>query len=108
MNSKFKFMRIILFFDLSTITSEDTRKYNKFMKLILKEGYIREQFSIYSKLAINAKTADDEKRYIYKICNVNGLVQVLIITEKQYASIEYITGKKQTKYIQSTDKIIYL
>jgi CRISPR-associated protein Cas2 len=101
-------MRIFVFFDLPNVTADETRKYSKFMRLILKEGYIREQYSIYSKLVINSKTADDEKIYINKICPSNGLVQILIITEKQYASIEYVAGKKQTKFIQSIDKIIYL
>ena len=48
--SGFRFMRIMVFFDLPTITLEDRRNYTKFIKCLIKNGFIMLQESVYSKL----------------------------------------------------------
>ncbi|MFV0499900.1 MAG: CRISPR-associated endonuclease Cas2, partial [Bacilli bacterium] len=44
-----RFMRIILFFDLPQTTSTEKKVYRKFHNLLISEGFIMVQFSIYSK-----------------------------------------------------------
>lgn len=36
----FRFMRMIVFFDLPTITTEDRRNYRLFRKMLIKNGFI--------------------------------------------------------------------
>ena len=38
--SGFRFMRMIVFFDLPTLTNEDKRNYRKFRKVLIKNGFI--------------------------------------------------------------------
>ena len=54
----YRYMRVIVLFDLPVTTSEDMRQYTKFRKYLLKSGFIMMQESVYSKLALNATVAE--------------------------------------------------
>jgi len=94
-------MRLIVFFDLPTTTVKDGQEYRRFHKFLTKNGFIMTQFSVYSKLVLNASQADSVKKLLTKNVPQKGLVQVLQITEQQFANIEYLVGKSQTKIIDS-------
>lgn len=104
----YRFMRMIVFFDLPTETSEDRRNYRRFRSGLLKSGFIMMQESVYCKLLMNS-TAD---RYVCeavrKIKPPKGTVQMLTITEKQFAGIEYLTGKFHTDVISTDERMIVL
>ena len=46
-------MRIIVFFDLPTLTYKDQKEYRLFRKLLINDGFVMMQESIYTKLALN-------------------------------------------------------
>ena len=46
----YRYMRMILMFDMPTDTAEDRKAYRKFRKFLLSEGFIMHQFSVYSKV----------------------------------------------------------
>ena len=46
-------MRVIVFFDLPTLTSENRREYTKFRKFLIKNGFLMMQESVYTKMALN-------------------------------------------------------
>ncbi|MEG1801414.1 MAG: CRISPR-associated endonuclease Cas2, partial [Oscillospiraceae bacterium] len=91
-------MRVIIFFDLPMMTGADVKNYTKFRKFLVKEGFIMLQKSVYTKLAINSSTANLVKTKLEKNKPQEGLVQMLTVTEKQFAGMENITGvyKKNT------------
>lgn len=91
-------MRILLFFDLPTDTPKDRKIYSKFRKLLINEGFIMMQESVYTKLALNSSVVNSVKDKIYKNKPPKGIVQMLTITEKQFNTIEYIVGKKMVMY----------
>ena len=49
----YRFMRVIVFFDLPTETTEDKKNYRKFRKFLIKGGFLMLQESVYAKLALN-------------------------------------------------------
>ena len=104
----FRFMRMIVFFYLSTITAKERRAYNKFRKGLVKDGFIMMQESVYVKLALNNSIVDSEKEKIKKIKPKNGVIQLLTITEKQFSSIEYLLGGKNTNTLDGTERLIVL
>ena len=53
----YKFMRLMVFFDLPMLTDKDRREYNRFHKYLLKNGFIMMQKSVYTKLVINNVTS---------------------------------------------------
>ena len=77
-------MRIIVMFDLPTITPAERQEYTKFRKFLLKSGFIMMQESVYTKIALNTPTADGIMQQIRNHKPPEGLVQVLTITEKQF------------------------
>ena len=42
----YRFMRIIVFFDLPTETLEDKREYRKFRKMLIENGFVMMQESV--------------------------------------------------------------
>lgn len=101
-------MRTVVFFDLPTLTFNDQRNYRRFHKFLVNEGFIMMQESVYSKICLNL----GQSKYLYdrirKVCPKDGIVEVLNVTEKQYASIEYIAGKSQNKIIDNLDRLVIL
>ena len=87
-------MRILVFFDLPTETSKDRKIYSRFRKFLIKEGFIMMQESVYSKLALNNSITNAIRDKIEKNKPPKGIVQMLVITEKQFSSIEYIVRRK--------------
>ena len=101
-------MRILLFFDLPTDTPRDRKIYSKFRKLLINEGFIMMQESVYTKLALNNSVVNSVKDKIYKNRPPKGIVQMLAITEKQFNSIEYIVGKKDSNVLDNTERMIII
>lgn len=101
-------MRVIVFFDLPMENVKDRKIYSKFRKLLINEGFIMIQKSVYSKLALNNSIVNSVKDKLYKNKPPKGIVQILTITEKQYSSIEYIVGEKNEGIIDNTERLIIL
>lgn len=101
-------MRTIVFFDLPNIYYKDRRNYQRFHKFLINEGYIMLQESVYSKLALNLQQAQLNVNKVRKNSPTKGIIQVLNITEKQYAQIEYIIGNPPTKIIDNEERLIIL
>lgn len=101
-------MRIIVFFDLPTTSSADQREYNKFHKFLVNTGYAMMQESVYIKLALNMSIVKSEQLKLEKNKPKKGIVQVLIITEKQFSQIKYLVGEKKTKIIDIEDRLIVI
>lgn len=104
----FRYMRMMIFFDLPTETAKDRKIANNFRKSLINEGFIMMQESLYTKLALNMSIVSSIKEKIYKIAPRKGIVQMLVITEKQFSSIEYITGQKSEKILDDTERLIIL
>lgn len=101
-------MRILVMFDLPVGTDTERREYHLFRKHLIKNGFLMLQESIYCKIAQNQTAADSIIENIRKNKPRSGLVQVLRITEKQYAKMEYIVGEKQTDVVDSDERLLIL
>lgn len=103
-----RFMRMIVFFDLPVVTHKGLVEYRKFHKFLIKNGFIMMQESVYSKLVINRNSLALVKKKIKDNLPTGGNIQLLEITEKQFATIEYLRGKAQNKVIDSEDRVVEL
>ena len=101
-------MRLIVMFDLPTTTGEERAAYAKFRKNLIKEGFLMMQESVYCKLVMSPLAAELAKQRVERIKPHKGIIQVLVITEKQYASIEYILGSARQKQISDTERLVIL
>lgn len=90
-----RYMRLMVFFDLPVETSAQRKSYRLFRKFLIKEGYLMLQESVYAKLVVNDGAAGSAIMRLRKNRPPQGLVQVLKVTEKQFATMTYITGNRE-------------
>ena len=102
----YKFMRLLLFFDLPTETSKNRLDYTRFHKFLIKNGFIMMQKSVYSKLVINNVTSAAVKAKISKNLPPAGIIELLEVTENQFSKIEYLIGEKQSVIEESMERLI--
>ncbi len=88
-------MRLLVFFDLPVDTSAQRKSYRTFRKFLIKDGYLMLQESVYAKLVVNDGSAGNAVQRLRKNRPPAGLVQVLKVTESQFATMEYITGNRE-------------
>ena len=86
-------MRILVFFDLPVKTKVERRVATQFRNFLLKDGYHMLQFSFYARTCNGSDAVEKHKRRLYDCLPDNGSVRMLVITEKQYQSIEILVGK---------------
>ncbi|MEG1847465.1 MAG: CRISPR-associated endonuclease Cas2 [Lachnospiraceae bacterium] len=101
-------MRVMVFFDLPTTGVGDHREYAKFHKYLIKSGFLMLQESVYCKLALNTTVSDAIVSNIRKNKPLAGLVQVLTVTEKQFARMEYIIGENKSEVLDSDERMVIL
>lgn len=64
------------------------------------------QKSVYSKLVINNVTSSAVREKISKNLPPEGIIELLEVTENQFAKIEYLVGEKQSIVEESMDRLI--
>lgn len=96
-DGRVRFMRVFVFFDLPVETTQQRRSYQLFRKHLVKEGFLMLQESVYAKLVVNDAQAQTAIARLRKERPSQGLVQVLKVTERQFAAMEYITGKREER-----------
>ena len=97
-----------MFFDLPTESGEDRRQYRKFRKFLIKKGFLTMQESVYCKLALNTTVADSIVQAVKANKPSSGLVQLLVITEKQFSRMEFVVGTSQNNILDSDERIVIL
>lgn len=101
-------MRVMVLFDLPVETAEERRDYTAFRKQLIRKGFVMMQESVYTKIVQNPPAARAVISYIRSASPKAGLIQVLVITEKQYAGMELIIGKVQKEIIDTNEKLVIL
>lgn len=104
----YRYMRMILMFDMPTDTTDERKAYRKFRKFLISEGFIMHQYSIYSKLLLNNSA---NKAMIDRLQENNpkkGSITLLTVTEKQFSRMIYLNGERNTSVANSDSRLIFL
>ncbi|MCK1158373.1 CRISPR-associated endonuclease Cas2 [Streptococcus uberis] len=104
----YRYMRMLLMFDMPTDTADERKAYRKFRKFLISEGFIMHQFSVYSKLLLNnsANTAMIDR--LQENNPKSGNITLLTVTEKQFARMIYLSGHRDTSIANSDSRIVFL
>jgi len=86
-------MRMLVFFDLPVTTKQERKEATQFRNFLLKDGYHMVQFSVYARVCNGADAVEKHRQRIKRYLPDNGSIRLLVITEKQYESIEILLGK---------------
>ena len=103
-----RFMRVFVMFDLPILTADERRNYRKFRKFLIKNGFVMLQESVYAKLTLNVTAARTVMDNIKRNTPEKGLVQILMVTEKQFSAMEYVCGEFSSEYVISTDRLVII
>lgn len=103
-----KFMRVLVFFDLPTETKADRREYSRFRRGLIKDGFLMMQESVYCKLALNPTAAQAIMAGVRERRPPKGLVQMLVVTEKQFSRMEFVLGEYQSQIIDDEERLVIL
>ena len=104
----YRFMRILVFFDLPVSTSNERKAYRDFRKYLIKRGFLMLQESVYCKLVLNTTSAKLLIDQVKSNKPKEGLVQLLTVTEKQFSRMETIVGTSNSAVLDSTDRLVVL
>lgn len=104
----YRYMRLLLMFDMPTDTANDRKAYRKFRKFLLSEGFIMHQYSVYSKILLNGTAS---KAMIERLKQNNpkrGLITLLKVTEKQFSRMIYLSGERDESISNTDSRIVFL
>ncbi|MFZ7334027.1 CRISPR-associated endonuclease Cas2 [Streptococcus pluranimalium] len=104
----YRYMRMILMFDMPTDTTDERKAYRKFRKFLISEGFIMHQYSIYSKLLLNNSANKAMLDRLQENNPKKGSITLLTVTEKQFSRMIYLNGERNTSVANSDSRLIFL
>ena len=104
----YRYMRLLLMFDMPVQTANERKAYRKFRKFLLSEGFIMHQFSVYSKLLLNGTANQAMINRLKQNNPKQGLITLLSVTEKQFSKMIYLNGEQDLTIRNSDSRVIFL
>lgn len=86
-------MRMLVFFDLPMVTKAEKRRYVLFRRFLLNDGYDMLQFSVYGRIVNGMDAQEKHMARLESHLPPVGSVRVLVVTEKQFASMRTLVGE---------------
>lgn len=96
--SRYELMWMMVLFDLPVVESNERKAATDFRNFLLDNGFAMVQYSIYIKLFSGKDACEKYYKLIKNNLPPQGKVDILTITDKQYANIiSYSSGEKIEK-----------
>jgi len=103
-----KFMWLFVFFDLTTKTKTERRKYTQFRNHLIKDGFIMMQFSVYTRICKGDDSIDTHKKRVKEHIPPKGNVRMISITDLQYSKMETLIGiKTQEEKLEKRQLLLF-
>ncbi len=83
-------MRLLVMFDLPNGSKAERKSYSEFRKFLIKDGYIMDQFSVYTRVMLGRDSAEAHLARLKANLPKAGRVTALVLTEKQYEDREVL------------------
>ncbi len=101
-------MRLMVFFDLPTLTREDKRAYTLFRRFLIQDGYDMIQWSVYGRVVNGTDDMETHLKRLTINLPPDGSVRCLQVSEKQFAQMKFLVGapKKQEKKVNSAQLVL--
>ena len=91
--SGYKTMWLFAMFDLPVTSADDRREYVRFQKALIREGFMRIQFSVYIRHSASEEASNTLRRRIRSCLPPGGQVRLLAVTDHQFGKMEIFEGK---------------
>ena len=105
--NRYELMWMLVLFDLPVMTKQERKDATKFRNFLLDEGFDMVQFSIYTKLFSGKDACEKYYGLIQRNLPPNGKVDIVTITDRQYANIISYNSCKKTEKKQPEQLILF-
>lgn len=106
MFSELKAMWLLVMFDLPVKTKPQRREYTRFRNLLLANGCIQLQFSVYARFCVSRENADTYGRIIQPAVPNGGFVRILMVTDKQFGEMVSLYGNLELKVEPEPEQLL--
>jgi CRISPR-associated protein Cas2 len=103
--SGYKVMWLMAMFDLPVTSREARRRYAKFRKVLLENGFSQLQYSVYARCCDSEATAATQRGYLISRLPREGHIRLLYITDRQFGKMEVYFGKKRQAVEQKPQQL---
>lgn len=102
----YRFMRMLVMFDLPTETTDQKREYRRFRKVLIQNGFSMLQESVYTRLILTPSVEIVTLSALKKEKPKGGIVTALMVTEKQFSGMEYIVGEYHSETLDTDERVV--
>ena len=95
--SPYRIMWLFVMFDLPVGSKKERKEATMFRNSLLDMGFEMSQFSVYLKYVVSKEKAETLGEQISRFLPAGGKVDILTITDKQFANIKQYIGKSRAK-----------
>ena len=107
--TSYRIMRVLVLFDLPSVSKSEKRNYVKFRNLLLDDGFTVMQFSIYTRFCQNKQDADKHIQRIKANAPHDGNIRILCITERQFEEMILVIGElSETEKTVGKDSVVII
>ncbi len=96
----------MVLFDLPVVLPEERKAYTQFREFLLDQGFDMAQYSVYVRNASGKEAVDAMIRKISGNVPVEGKVDILQFTDKQYANIVSLRGKSRRESMENPKQLV--
>lgn len=86
--SEFRSMWLFAIFDLPVLTSAQRRSAAHFRHLLLKQGFMMLQYSVYARFLASEEAAESHRRVLRRGIPSDGEVRLMAVTDHQFGKME--------------------
>jgi CRISPR-associated protein Cas2 len=101
-------VRLMIMFDLPTETASQRREYRQFRKSLINMGFLMMQYSVYVRVCVTRQSASFLENKVRKFLPTDGVVQSMMVTEKQYNDMHFLVGEPIDDVRNSSDRTVIL
>ncbi len=99
-------MWLFALFDLPTVSKEERKRYTQFRKVLLRDGFLMMQYSVYARYCASEEVCDTHRKRIRKAIPPAGQVRLLAVTDRQFGKMDVFHGKKRTPTEEPPDQMM--
>ena len=105
MLSGYRIMWMIVMFDLPVMTKAERKAATGFRNFLLDEGFEMAQYSVYMRYCASREKLQAYIQRVHGELPLDGDVQIITLTDKQYAAIQSFSRRKRQRKKAHPDQL---
>lgn len=94
--SEFQGVWLFTLFDLPVDDKKARKRYTRFRKLLIKQGFYMVQFSVYARYFVSQEASEACRGKIQAAVPPDGHVRLLMVTDHQFGKMQVFHGKTES------------